>query len=137
MNDTTTTPATVAEELASFERVGESHFQSRSEDLSSILERMESSAPEVSEQAYEELFQYGLSLDYVPPFTFDGQLAGYWRWQISWGGPSDEFRIYVDDDSNIREIIYVFQDWYQHTEQSVWHRDDILQAVDMIMEGVQ
>ena len=137
MNNLTTSPATVANELDNFERVGESHFQGRSEYLSSVLNRIESSDPEISEAAYEELYNYGLCLDYVPPFTFDGQRAGYWRWQLSWGGPSDEFRIYVDDDANIREIIYVFQDWYQHTEQSVWHRDDILQAVDMIMEGVQ
>jgi len=136
MTDLITTPSAVADQLDNFERVGELQFQSRSEDITNMLERMDNSDAEVSEEAYEELYNYGLSLDYVPPFTFDGQRAGYWRWQLSWGGPSDEFRIYVDDDTNIREILYVYQDWYQHTEQSVWHRDDILQAVSMIMEGV-
>ena len=31
-----------------------------------------------------------LSFDYVAPHTFNDQPEGYWRWQFSWGGPSDE-----------------------------------------------
>ena len=34
----------------------------------------------------------GLGFDYVEPHTFTDQLEGYWRWQFSWGGPSDALR---------------------------------------------
>ena len=33
-----------------------------------------------------------LGFDYVEPHTWDDQPEGYWRWQFSWGGPSDELR---------------------------------------------
>jgi len=43
------------------------------------------------------IYEYGLSFDYVGPGTFNGQRRGYWRYQLSWGGPSDEFRFYCDE----------------------------------------
>ena len=55
--------------------------------------------------------EYGLCFDKVEPNTFQGQKLGYWRWQLSWGGPSDEFRIFVDEDKNIYKIEYWFLDW--------------------------
>jgi hypothetical protein len=39
--------------------------------------------------------EYGLGFDYVAPGTFVDAPEGYWRYQISWGGPSDEFRFYA------------------------------------------
>jgi len=58
------------------------------------------------------LSEYGLSWDYVVANTFDNQTEGYYRWQLSWGGPSDEFRIYTDNDKNIQSIEYWYQDWF-------------------------
>ena len=55
--------------------------------------------------------EYGLCFDKVEPNTFQDQKLGYWRWQLSWGGPSDEFRIFVDEDKNIYKIEYWFLDW--------------------------
>ena len=55
--------------------------------------------------------EYGLCFDKVEPNTFQGQKLGYWRWQLSWGGPSDEFRIFVDEDKNIYKIEYWYLDW--------------------------
>ena len=52
-----------------------------------------------------------LSWDYVEPFTFQEQKAGYFRLQLSWGGPSDEFRIYTDMQKNIKKIEYWYMDW--------------------------
>ena len=49
---------------------------------------------------------YGLCFDFVEPGTFDDQPKGYHRYQMSWGGPSDEIRFY----SNRTE--YVFMDWF-------------------------
>ena len=54
----------------------------------------------------------GLSFDYVPPHTFDKQPEGYWRWQFSWGGPSDELRGYVNEDKELHRLEYWFLDWF-------------------------
>ena len=58
------------------------------------------------------LSEYGLSWDYVASNTFDNQSKGYYRWQLSWGGPSDEFRIYTDNDKNIKLVEYWYLDWF-------------------------
>lgn len=58
------------------------------------------------------LHEYGLSFDYVPPGTFNRQRRGYWRYQLSWGGPSDEFRFYADENRQLTRIEYWFLDWF-------------------------
>ena len=52
-----------------------------------------------------------LSFDYVEPHTFTDQAEGYWRWQFSWGGPSDELRAYVNRDDRIHRLEYWYLDW--------------------------
>mgnify|MGYP004460398343 CR=1 FL=1 len=84
---------------------------------------------------YEDLYDYvnqtALSWDYVekgtfndsrrsrirfesydPTFWYINQERGYFRLQLSWGGPGDEFRIYVDYDKSIDYIEYWYLDWY-------------------------
>lgn len=61
---------------------------------------------------------YALGFDYVAPFTFDDQPEGYWRYQISWGGPSDEFRFFINPDLSCHRIEYWFLDWFDGA-----HRD--------------
>ena len=56
--------------------------------------------------------EYGLCADYVAPGTFSDQKRGYFRWQLSWGGPSDEFRFYMDENLKAIEIEYWFLDWF-------------------------
>jgi len=62
---------------------------------------------------YEDLYDYvnqtALSWDYVEG---EGREAGYYRLQLSWGGPSDEFRIYFDQDKEIDIIEYWYMDWF-------------------------
>ena len=53
----------------------------------------------------------GLAFDYVEPHTFTDQLEGYWRWQFSWGGPSDELRAFVNEHKEIHRLEYWFMDW--------------------------
>jgi len=60
----------------------------------------------INDDDYDGLNEYGLSMDYVEPGTFNDQRAGYFRWQLSWGGPADEFRLYDNDD-----LEYWFLDW--------------------------
>jgi hypothetical protein len=63
------------------------------------------------------LHEYGLCFDYVAPGTFgEGQKEPYWRYQLSWGGPSSEFRIYGNTtgeySASIYRIEYWFLDWF-------------------------
>tara|TARA_R100000329_G_scaffold14204_1_gene14710 strand:- start:169 stop:594 length:426 start_codon:yes stop_codon:yes gene_type:complete len=60
----------------------------------------------------EALSCYGLGFDYVEMGTFNDQKKPYFRLQISWGGPADEFRIYHDENFEINKIEYWFLDWF-------------------------
>ena len=55
-------------------------------------------------------FDY-LGFNYVEPGTWPEQLEGYYRWQFSWGGPSDELRAFVNLDKSIHRLEYWFLDW--------------------------
>lgn len=55
------------------------------------------------------LFEYGLSFDYCTP---DKESDGYFRYQLSWGGPSDEFRIFADRRSEYDWIVYKVEYWF-------------------------
>jgi hypothetical protein len=65
------------------------------------------------------LCEYGLGFDYVPPGTFRDQMEGYWRYQLSWGGPSDEFRFYAGGcgEQQPYRIGYAFLDWFDGHER--------------------
>ena len=67
---------------------------------------------------YESLMDYAsqnsLDFSYVEPNTFKKQSEGYWRWQLSWGGPSDEFRYYHHDGDKkkIKSMESSYMDWF-------------------------
>lgn len=67
---------------------------------------------EARHDAFGHIHEYGLCFDYVEPATFEGQEEGYFRYQLSWGGPSDEFRIFVNPDFSAHRIEYWFMDWF-------------------------
>jgi hypothetical protein len=67
--------------------------------------------------------EYGLSFDYVAPGTFENQKRGYFRYQLSWGGPSDEFRFYCDENLNPVEIEYWFLDWFDGAHITLKEKD--------------
>ena len=63
----------------------------------------------------EDFFDYinntALSWDYVE--GEDENNPGYYRLQLSWGGPSDEFRIYtIGDTLEVDVIDYHYMDWF-------------------------
>ena len=72
-------------------------------------------------------FDY-LGFNYVEPGTWEDQLEGYYRWQFSWGGPSDELRAYVNLDKSIHRLVYWFLDWGDgasvtvNKDEHAWHR---------------
>ena len=70
---------------------------------------------DASDDEYGNLYEYGLAFDYVAPGTFDDQNEGYFRYQISWGGPSDEFQIFAGGSPDgwvIHRIEYWYKDWF-------------------------
>ena len=65
----------------------------------------------------------GLGFDYVEPHTFTDQLEGYWRWQFSWGGPSDELRGFVNEHGELHRVEYWFMDWMDGAKLDVTNFD--------------
>ena len=80
-----------------------------------LQEKLENSELYEDVSGYEDFFDYinnyGLAFDYVEKGTFTDQERGYFRYQLSWGGGQDEFRIYVDYDKQITHIEYWYLDW--------------------------
>jgi len=74
---------------------------------------------------------YGLCFDYVEPETFRDQTVGYWRWQLSTGGPQTEFRLYDNG-----RLTYAFLDWFDGATRNV---DDpmITEIMDYFLEMTQ
>lgn len=58
-------------------------------------------------ERHGELCEYGLSIDYVEPGTWHKGSEGYKRYQLSWGGPSEEFRVYNDG-----RVEFWYLDWF-------------------------
>ena len=57
--------------------------------------------------------EYGLSFDYVPAGTFDDQSTGYFRYQFSYGGPTEELRFFVDPEHNLFKAEFWLLDWFE------------------------
>lgn len=86
-------------------------FKSRYQDIISLYKAY----LDGNEDGIEDLgniFEYGLSFDYVAPNTFRGQRVGYFRYQISYGGPSEEFRIFTNPDFTPYKIEFWYLDWF-------------------------
>ena len=73
---------------------------------------------------YGSLDEHGLSFDYC---YADKGNPGYFRYQISWGGPGDEFRIYADKRSEYNWVIwkieYWFLDWFDGARKILYGED--------------
>ena len=76
------------------------------------LWRLYQKDPDASNPDLGSFHEYGLCFDYVAKGTFGDQKRGYFRWQLSWGGPADEFRFYLDECLDPVEIEYWYLDWF-------------------------
>jgi len=92
------------------------YMESRIEDFENYIKHGTSlddakSSGKVSKKAKKffestgELYNYGLSYGYSERDKKEDE--DYFRYQLSWGGPSDEVRFYEDGT-----IEYVFLDWF-------------------------
>lgn len=106
-------------------RVGE-HLGSRLEDLRRLWELYHKDC-----EAYDEdlgnMYEYGLSFDYVAPDTFDDLEEGFFRYQLSTGGPGDEFRIFAQKVNDYRfsvyRVEYWFLDWFDGASRTLYGAD--------------
>jgi len=103
------------------------------------LETREDNRPDVICPTYESFYDYvgqtALSWDYVKPNTFTDQEEGYWRLQLSYGGPSDEFRVftYPDDETKIHKVFYHYMDWFDGAKievPDIGKNEPIFKALD-------
>ena len=78
--------------------------------------------------------KYSLSFDFVSPFTFTDQPEYYYRWQLSWGGPSDEFRIFTNSKKEIQYIEYWFLDWFDGSSIKV-NDEEIKNICSFLLDG--
>jgi hypothetical protein len=110
--------------------------QERFEDrLATIKKAMENLFDGKEPDEEGGLFDIGLDFSFVPSFTFDEQEEHYFRWQLSWGGPSDEFRIYTDNENNINRIEYWYMDWFDGASVECTQNQPIRDAVLWQLEG--
>jgi hypothetical protein len=86
----------------------DAHLDDRIMDLCALWEK-EGGEPyhDYVSDVEGDLNEYGLCFDYVEQDTFEDQPYAYWRYQLSWGGPSDEFRLEAGG-----VISYWFLDWF-------------------------
>jgi len=91
-----------------------SEYESRIAEIEGYFDFLSNGIPLDNEEPeyYEEwLNEHGLCFDYVVCNKETGE-GGYYRWQLSWGGPSDEFRFYIGWDVKVKRIEYRFMDWF-------------------------
>jgi len=84
--------------------------------------------PDASDPDLGTFTEYGLGFDYVAPGTFRDQKRGYFRYQLSWGGPQDEFRFYTDGNLTPVKIEYWFLDWFDGAKVTLQGRNYALLA---------
>ncbi len=77
------------------------------------------------------LEDYGLCIDKVEPDAA-GKHPGYWRYQLSWGGPSEEFR-YFDQDGG--RVEFWLLDWWDGAALPLKGRD--AEVIKSIIEPVR
>ena len=94
------------------------HYESRHEDIFKFMNNFD------NEEIQEEFRDYGLSIDVIEPLTFEEQEEPFIRYQISWGGPSEEFRKFDD------RIEFCYLDWFVGYSLDVSEDETINQLFD-------
>lgn len=93
------------------------HLHGRVEALSRLWAAYTGGDEEVADIG--TLCEYGLGFDYVAAGTFPDQKEAYFRYQLSWGGPSDEFRFFVNPDLSCHRIEFWFLDWFDGAQRTL------------------
>jgi len=70
------------------------------------------------EETQIEFYEYGLDVSMVSIGAFQNQNEPYLRYQLSWGGPSEEINFYQNG-----RVEFVFKDWFDSAVKEVSHLD--------------
>ena len=108
------------------ERVADA-FASRMTDLRKLWQ----AGYGVDVEGLGRLEEYGLSIDKVETDSL-GKHPGYWRYQLSWGGPSEEFRYYDQDGGRLE---FWLLDWWDGAAVPVKGRD--VEVIKNIIDPVR
>jgi len=73
------------------------------------------------EQEEAKLDEYGLWFDYHEPD--ENHKEGYFCYLISTGGPSDEFRFFVNLDFSLYKVEYWYMDWFDGAKVEAQGKD--------------
>ena len=95
----------------------ESQLESGLDDLRRLWEAYQKGEEDVEDLG--NIYEYGLCFDYVAPDTFGDQSEGYFRYQISYGGPSSEYRFYTNPDFSSYKVEYWFLDWFDGANRTL------------------
>lgn len=112
------------------EKVGAA-LQSRFEDIEKLWNLWKEDS-EASDPDLGNFNEYGLAFDYVAPGSFNDQKQGYFRYQISYGGPSEEFRFFTDENFRPYRIEFWYLDWFDGAKQVL--RGKKLELLEEIFE---
>ena len=97
------------------------HMHSRIDDVRRLWAAYQSG----DEEGVEDLgtfHEYGLCFDYVPA---DGG-EGYFRYQLSCGGPQEEFRFFTGPELMPYKIQFWFLDWFDGASRNLQGEDKAL-----------
>ena len=86
-------------------------LQGRLADLRQLWDLYQEDTEETDEEL-GHIDEYGLGFDYIATGTYKDQETGYFQYLLSWGGPSDDLRIYTDLEYRPYKIEYWFLDWF-------------------------
>ena len=101
------------------------NYQGRMNDLRKLWQAEQ----EGNEEGVEDLGtfnEYGLCFDYVAAGTFKYQEEGFFRYQLSTGGPGDEFRFFCDAEQKCHRIEYWFLNWFDGAHLVLKEKDEAL-----------
>lgn len=111
------------EQQKTCEQLINSRLKDRANDIKKFMELDDIWEDEAEDLGLWE--SYGLCFDYVEKDTFDNQDEGYFRYQLSWGGPSDEINFYRDG-----RIEYRYKDWFDGAVRELDTTEDWVQWLD-------
>ena len=103
----------------------EMHLESRIDDLKKLWANY-CNGKEDDDEDLGNIYEYGLCFDYVPAGTFSDQREGFFRYQLSTGGPGDEFRFFADVTRDVHRIEYWFLDWFDGAHRVLTGEDEEL-----------
>lgn len=117
--------ATTREEL-------KQHYASRRDAILKLWKLYQNDT-EAYDDEYGNLNEYGLSFDYIPSETFKHQNEGYFTWLLSWGGPSEEIDVHVNDRMKPYKMSFIYKNWGTYGEKAIRKGSKFWQAVESFL----